>query len=93
VRLHFHSEERSGLFQIAIETVPEGAAIVQALHEEHSVLEEALVRAQDALTESATPDFGSLREALEAFTELLARHEATEEELMAQVTRAARDEE
>jgi len=39
VRLHFHSEERSGLFHIVVEMLPDAADTVQALRDEHAALD------------------------------------------------------
>ena len=79
---HFAFEENDGLFELIRRSLPERESEVDRLAGEHADMRATLERARVALDDTVSPELGSIIGALNHFTELLARHESVEENLM-----------
>lgn len=89
VRIHFASEEERGLFDALREGLPGATEELEQLQREHHHMRAMLDEAREALEAVQAPNLERLIGSLNAFTELLARHEAKEDLLTRRLMNAA----
>ncbi len=79
---HFQTEEKGGIYQGALEVLPDRRSDLRRLSDQHTRMLEILEMARIHAQRAAASDAGALKSDLEGFLETLRKHESVEEEIL-----------
>lgn len=79
---HFSGEESGGLYQAVADALPESAAEVRHLCDQHARIREILEMAAIHAERGSAEDVAPLRDDLQGFLEIMSEHERREEDLL-----------